>query len=184
MTEPYIILQATGVVPQPANDPSDQLPGMLDPGEDMNGGRGYRPMPVGVGDVSDFAAAVINPQTTVVDWDAQKEALRPSTIPEDAWDAVWVNFRAVVGNTLADLFTLLRDDQAQLGQSGVSTDSISRLTTFEVQKADDQMSLADIPDVVDAAMPAPGLPLVFEQTFGQSVTGTVSSRPARSGMGR
>ena len=33
VTEPYIIIQATGVVPQPNNDPSDQLPGLLDPGQ-------------------------------------------------------------------------------------------------------------------------------------------------------
>ena len=154
MTEPYIIIDATGVVPQPNNDPSDQLPGLLDPGKEMNGGRGYEPMPVGAGNVSNFQESLINPQTTAVDWDAQKEALRPGTIPEDAWDAIWVNFRAVVGSTLADLFTLLRDDQAQLVQSGVSTNSITRLTNFEIQKANNMPPLLAMDSPVDAALPA------------------------------
>jgi YD repeat-containing protein len=151
----------------------DDLPGTLPAGYKGKLNTGYEPDPKVDGAASDFGLSLINPTTTVVNWDAQKDSLRPSTIPADAWDAVWDNLKAAVfgNNTLADYYLSLTADAAGLIKSGVSTHDVSRLFSFEVQKADDQLALADIPGAVDAATPAPGLPLVFGRTFGQSVTG-------------
>ena len=98
--------------------------------------------------------------------------MRPSTIPADAWDAVLSNLQVVFGSgTLADYYIFLKNDATDLAASGMDIQDVDRLFNFEVQKANDQLSLADIPAAVDAAMPDPGLPLIFQRTFGQSVAG-------------
>ena len=123
--------------------------------------------------LSSFDLSMILPSATVVDWDAQKDALRPSTIAADAWDAIWDNLQAsLFGNhSLADYYFALKNDVAALAKSGVSTNDVDRLFGFEVQKADDSLALADIPSAVDAAMPAPGLSFGIARSFGQSVSG-------------
>ena len=87
-----------------------------------------------------------------------------------------------VGNTLADLFTVLRNDQAQLAKSGVSTDSISRLTNFEIQKADDISPLADIP-VPSIRHAGAGSTADLRAELWTIGRRAVPSRPAGSGAG-
>ena len=118
---PLIVVEATHVAAghettQVLAGGLDTLPGALPPEYQGSVGLIYPPDPKAAGVRSDFTLSVVNPSLTPIDWDSQKASLRPSTIPADAWDAVWPNFRAVVGDTLADLYALLTP--AALGSGG------------------------------------------------------------------
>src|SRR5262249_43770242 len=59
---------------------------------------------------------------------------------------------------------------AALRHAGVFTNNISRLTTFELNKANNMPSLPALVPAADLAFPAPGLSLVFGRSFRQSIT--------------
>ena len=146
---------------------ADTLPSLLPPDFFDTAKIPYDLEPIGNGVVSTFTLHVLNPSDPV-DWDSEKETFRPTTIPPDAWDAIWSNFRPLLGNTLADLYTLLRRDADQLAQLALATNSpelfttsIERLFKFELRKANDLPAVPVPAGTVDLAFPAPGLPLVF-----------------------
>ena len=168
---PLLIVQATNVeagheTKQALGSGGDTLPGVLPPGYTGKIVLSYPPEPKKAGVTSDFNLSVLNPSATPIDWDSQKESLRPSTIPADAWDAIWPNFRGLVGDTLADFYALLSDDAKALR---VTTNSVSELTEFELRKANDLPALPVQAGGVDLAFPAPGLPLAFGRSFGSSI---------------
>jgi RHS repeat-associated protein len=159
---------------------TNTLPGFLPPHFDGSvGGFTYDPEPHGAGTTSTFSL-VGNPSSTVIDWDGQKESLRPSSVPEDAWNAIFANLRPVLGNTVADLETLLRNDALALAQNGVFTNDLGQLLSFEMLKADDEVPAPVLAQATDLAFPAPGLPLVFTRSF----QGSVAGRYALTRLGR
>jgi RHS repeat-associated protein len=174
---PLVDVQATGVIDSQKSMLSfagakDDLPGTVPPRIVVNAGAGYTPKPIVAGNVSTFAVSVINPSVTVVDWASQKAMLRPITIPADAWDAIWPNFLAGLGNySMADFYKLLTDDNKALFNAGQATSNVARLTNFEIQKANNNPPLLAMASPVDLALPAPGLPLVFQRSFGQTIAG-------------
>lgn len=152
------------------------LPGVLPPLYEGHVGLIYNPNPKARGVVSTFSLQMINPSAELVHWDSHKETLRPTTIPTDAWNAIWANLRPRLGNTLADLYTLLRRDAEQLallgsttGSPGMFTNDIDRLFKYELRKANDLPAVPVPAAAVDASFPAPGLPLVFARGYGASI---------------
>jgi RHS repeat-associated protein len=120
--------------------------------------------------ISTFQIFASNPSADVIDWDAMKDQFRPSDVSPQAWDAVWANFRPIVGNTVADLYSVLRTDWPQLAQVGDFTQNIGPLIRFELEKAADDLPGAPvIGPSADLSLPAPGLPLAFVRSFGSSI---------------
>ena len=151
-------------------DPS--LPEFLEPPVDtLDFGYIYRPQPKGSGVVSGFDLNLIS-LTQGIDWDGQKNALRPVNVPADAWDAIWANLRPRLGGIVGDFYALLKRDSIALSAIDITTNSINRLFALELAMANDQLPLPNLAAATDAAFPAPGLPLVFERTFlSSSLTG-------------
>jgi YD repeat-containing protein len=148
---------------------SDVLPGVLPPLYEGGVGMVYAPSPKANGVVSTFNLVTINPSTTLINWDSLKETLRPTTIPTDAWDAIWANLRPQLGNTLADLYALLYRNSDQLALLNIHTRNVNRLFKYQLRKAND-LPAVPVPAVaVDLSFPAPGLPLVFARDFGASI---------------
>src|SRR5262249_34899483 len=114
---------------------------------------------------------LVNPSTTPVDWGTLKEMLRPQGVASDAWEAVWANFRPGMGNTLADLYLALSKDASYLAGIHAYTNSISRLLSFEIQKANDTAPLGTLTSSSDASFPTPSLELSFGRTYLQPLTG-------------
>src|SRR5215467_5260998 len=89
---PFVEVDAANVAPDQAKeqfvDPS--LPEFIEPGGSMHFGFLYTPAPKASGVVSQFDLNLIS-LTQSIDWNAQKNALRPSSVAPDAWDAVWAN---------------------------------------------------------------------------------------------
>ncbi len=138
---PITQITATGVVPSQntnqtlaSSDPL--LPGILQAGKEIKPGASYVPAPKADGAASTFDLSAINPTTTIVDWASQKAALRPSTIPADAWDAVWSNLQVVFGSgTLADYYIFLKNDATDLAASGVDTQDVRPALQFRSPKS-------------------------------------------------
>jgi RHS repeat-associated protein len=131
----------------------------------------YKPAVGGDGVTTTYQLYVIEPTQTLMNWDQKKESLRPSTISPGAWDAIWANLRPQLGDTLADFWQLLTTDSEKLAESGDSINAIDRLFSFELEKANNMPALPVSATVVDVAFPAPGLPLVFARTLGNTITG-------------
>jgi RHS repeat-associated protein len=173
---PFLVLGATNVTVDAAKQEflgGPNLPKILPPHFEADVTIPlYTPDPKGPGVKSDFNLSVINPTEVTIDWEAQKANLRPKSIPADAWDAIWANFRPQLGDTLEDFYALLSGDFRALGQStGLAIRSVARLFAFELRLANDLPALPVPAGGTDLAFPAPGLPLTFGRSFGSSIAG-------------
>ncbi|KPJ58101.1 MAG: hypothetical protein AMJ46_14675 [Latescibacteria bacterium DG_63] len=133
-----------------------------------------------------------------IDWPALKEEMRPEWMPADAWDAIWENFTEQVGSTWGDYASMLRDNMwylfrlnpsymhimymqpiiglfVPLGEDPdplaiLQSRDAGMLTAFEILQASAALGPYSIlTGDVDAYSPAPGMPLSFTRTYGQSI---------------
>ena len=186
---PFIHVSATNVAAgqesQSLLGGADKLPGMILPrsaeASPTTPSIPYNPKPAADHVVSTLNVSIVNPSTESVDWESHKEALRPATMAQDAWNAVWQNLKPRLGFTLAQLFDQLRTDALALATVGAYIDSISRLLAFEIDRANSNPSMNTAPGAIDLAMPAPGLPLIVARDFGSTISGRY--RDGRLGRG-
>jgi hypothetical protein len=180
----------TFVAPGP---PGDE--GYLPPGYDGFFTIHYLPINFGAHVTSSFSLQVPPQAETPIDWSSQKDSLRPSTISPDAWDAIFANFVARVGNTYGQLQDVLSEDESYLGVIGdvgqfsdvgvigntAPLADLSRLLAFELQQDSDPLPTPTLAAMVDASAPAPGLPLTFGRVFMQSIAGRYQLGPLGRG---
>jgi RHS repeat-associated protein/uncharacterized repeat protein (TIGR01451 family) len=161
---------------------SGQAPEMLQPGESFN-------IPVYCAGwqqpwdclTIEWNLGVLKPDDpTPLDWPTFKDSMRPSTIPADAWEAIWVSFTAQVGATWGDYVHMLDDNAAYLSRLGLRVVDVGQLLGFEFMQADGLTPLRTLASSVDASVPAPGLPLTFSRSFGEPI----SQRYALGPLGR
>jgi len=143
-------------------------PEFIPPGGHLSFGYIYNPEPNVSGTISDFNLSLINLLQTI-DWDGQKDHMRPSGVPADAWDAVWSNLRPRLGSTVGDFYALIKQDSIALG---ISTSSVKQLLSIEVRMANDQVPSPIPANALDLYLPAPGFPMAFARSFlGSSIIG-------------
>src|SRR5262249_4937767 len=94
-----------------------------------------------------------------MDWNALKEASRPTPSPSDAWDACSRTFTAPAGPTGGGYQALLARNATALSRLGVYTGDVARLFAFELQKADAVPPAAVLDSAQDVFFPAPALDL-------------------------
>ncbi len=169
---PFLQVDSTNVSSDKHLDLVDpQLPELLPPGGKKNFGHIFTPSPKAAGVTSDFNLSQVNLLQTI-NWDAQKDSIRPKSITPEAWDAIWANLRPQLGNIVGDYYRLLEIDSAALGANGFQSKDIGDLFSFEIMKANDQMQSPVTPSSVDLSFPAPGLSLDLGRTFlGDSIAG-------------
>ncbi|MEG3916398.1 Calx-beta domain-containing protein [Microcoleus sp. w2-18bC1] len=141
--------------------------GILAPGKSHQISFNYTPKSNGL---INFAVEQVNPNE-VIDWAAIKAESRADYpfIDSGAWDAIWSNFTAAVGQTYGQFQAVMAEDANYLSQLGQTTNNLSRLYAFEWKQAANTLTnvgLISATDVVDAA---PGLSLTFNRTFSQSI---------------
>jgi RHS repeat-associated protein len=110
--------------------------GILPPGYHGTITLKFLPKTFGAHVFSNFTLSVIPSPDTPFDWSTVKNDLRPASVPADAWDAIFANFIARVGNTLGQYQAILDDNATYLSQLGEYTVDVNRLLSFELQKAD------------------------------------------------
>ena len=117
----------------------------------------------------------------MIDWNAVRES-RPSSVPADAWDAILVNLRSSYGDFWADYVATMAGNANALALVGQRTSDLSALWGFEVAQASAALSpVRYLAGAVDAAVTAPGLPLVFSRVYGQDLVSRFKTGPLGRG---
>ena len=73
-----------------------------------------------------FNLGVADP-TDTIDWSSLKSTLQPPGVSDAAWNAIFANFTAEVGNTMGGLQTALDNDANYLSQLGIYTPDVNQL---------------------------------------------------------
>src|SRR5262249_21067255 len=153
---------------------SGATPGLLQPGEV------YRvpvywvglQLPYDVNRAIDFVLTVsTQDQTDPVDWNAMRDALRPTQIDPDAWVAIYANLVAQTGPTWGDYVRMLNDNAIYLGRLGRRVIDAAELFAFELQQATGLHPVRTLAESVDASVETPGLGLSFSRIATNSILG-------------
>jgi RHS repeat-associated protein len=150
---PLLSLTATGAVFTPINSTEfteesiqflgindDGLAGVLPAGASNSLTIEFQPT-AGAGERIDFSVSTVNPDE-VIDWQALKSQLKPDYLTDEAWNDIYGNFVASVGNTAGDYEQLLIQNANYLSEQGEYVTDANRLVGFEFQQASDYQALA------------------------------------------
>jgi len=72
---------------------------------------------------------------TAVDWAAMEQDLRDESMPDEAWDLIFANFRGQVGETMGQYAEVLAENATRLSLMGRRTGSVNDLLQFELLQA-------------------------------------------------
>ncbi|MEJ6486264.1 Calx-beta domain-containing protein [Nostoc punctiforme UO1] len=145
--------------------------GIIEPGESGSFSVKFDPT-INNGSVNFYLSQASNDQT--INWSDLKESSQPLNIPDDAWDLIWNNFVAEVGNTAGDYQALLAANANQLSQIGDRTNDISDLLSFELQQASYNQLGQILTSAIDASSSTSGLDLSFGRSYHQSLDGRLT----------
>ncbi|MFO0875988.1 MAG: RHS repeat-associated core domain-containing protein [Gemmataceae bacterium] len=128
-----------------------------------------------------FELTALEPSnSTLIDWNAMRDGLRPASMTPEAWSAIFPNLRTQLGETWGQFVIQLSENAAYLGALGQKLTDIGQLYAFEVAKADGLSPISKLGMEVDAALATPGTPLSFSRMF----TPTISGRYRVGRLGR
>jgi RHS repeat-associated protein len=147
---------------------SDNGPtGILASGE--SGEFSFNYTPNGNGLIS-FAVEQVKPDE-VINWASTKAESRAdySFIDSAAWDAIWSNLTAALGQTVGQFQAVMTENANYLSQLGQETSDLTRLFAFEWKQAVNTLTNVDLLSTTDVVDSAPGLSLTFNRTFYQSL---------------
>ncbi|MFO0818420.1 MAG: LamG-like jellyroll fold domain-containing protein [Pirellulales bacterium] len=157
---------------------SDGPAGVLRPGQTGEQRIFFQTEPGEGGVDIQFSVNILDPQgATSVDWNAFKAAMRPSTVPTDAWDAIFANFLNEVGATTGDYVRLLGANATYLGNLGIRTADVGRLIAFEMLQASAGLIGVQPVTVTDATLATPGADLLFVRSFRGDIAGRYQVGP-------
>ncbi|BBD63171.1 YD repeat-containing protein (plasmid) [Nostoc sp. HK-01] len=111
------------------------------------------------------------PANETIDWARIKAESRAdySFIDADAWDAIWSNLTAALGQTVGEFQAVIAKDANYLSQLGQPTSDLTRLFAFEWKQAANTLTNVSLTSTTDVVDNAPGLSLTFGRTFYQSL---------------
>jgi RHS repeat-associated protein len=109
--------------------------------------------------------------TTAIDWSSYAAGLRPSTINQAAWNVIAPILTANLGSTWGQYLQTLNNDVFYLASIGQPTTDLNELLAFEIEKANAIYSTRMLDSVTAADLPGPGMDLVFQQSYQQSISG-------------
>jgi RHS repeat-associated protein len=108
--------------------------------------------------------------------------LRPDSVSPAAWTAIIENLRANVGNTLGDWIRALSENAQFLARSGIVTNDLTELWSFEVMQAMGSLGpVSTLDAVTDAAMPVPGIGLSVARSFSNGIVSRYTTGPFGQG---
>jgi RHS repeat-associated protein len=154
---------------------SGLVPGVLEPGESVT-------VPVYEGGFLDSewdfpppitytVGELDTTNTATIDWSSLEASMRPSTINQTAWSAIFPVLTANLGSTWGQYLQTLDNDAVYLAGVGEPTTDLNQLLSFEIEKANAAYTAQTLGSVVADDLPAPGMDLTFEQSFQQSISG-------------
>jgi RHS repeat-associated protein len=109
--------------------------------------------------------------SVAIDWSSLEAGMKPSSMSPAAWNAIFPTLTANLGSTWGQYLQTLDNDAFYLASIGEPTNDLNNLLSFEIEKADAELPSQTLATVLADALPAPGLPLTFQQSFQQSING-------------
>ena len=120
-----------------------------------------------------------------IDWASQEAADKPNTFSTAAWNVVFSNAIAGLGDTSDSYSAALAQVATYLGSLGETPSQIGdvgRLWSFLIAQANATFPTATLTSAVDASLPTPGsLALAIDRTFVSSIAGRY--QPGIFGLG-
>src|SRR5262249_37712301 len=123
---------------------------------------------VGVADVTD---------TTPIPWSTLQADFQPPEISTAAWNAMFPNFEAQIGNTWGEFVQRMDDDAAYLGHLGEKVTDLSQLWAFEIQQANGFSPVQTLSSTVDMSVPTPGPALTLERALPNAIAARYQMGP-------
>lgn len=152
-TAPLLSLEATGAnlrLPGESEFSSNKiqflainnegLAGILPPGITRSLTIEFEPIQEEGGNNISFSLNTIDPED-IVNWEELRIELRPDSISLEAWDAIYDNFVATIGNTTGDYQAILVENANYFSELGEYIAAANTLIGFEFQKADNFSSI-------------------------------------------
>ena len=138
---------------------SGKTPGVLQPGESVTVPVYYAGWLTTLWDFSntavEFRLAALTTETTIaIDWPATKDAVRPPGISVAAWNGIFPNLVAQLGNTWGTEIQRLDQDAAYLSSLGEKVTDLAQLWSFEVQQANGISPLETLGSAIDLSVVA------------------------------
>ncbi|WP_158305415.1 RHS repeat-associated core domain-containing protein [Opitutus terrae] len=153
---------------------SGAAPGVLAPGESVRVPVYYaglqQPWNFGDSQLEFEVGALTADSEDPIDWSTLKGRLRPASMSDAGWEAVWTNFVAGAGHTWGEYVTMLNDNAAFLGRIGRRVVDVNQLLGFELLQADGLGPVRVLAAASDAQAAGPGLDLVFARSFGAAIS--------------
>jgi RHS repeat-associated protein len=149
-----------------------ETPGVLQPGESGQVTVYYAgwKQPWNFSDPFEFTVTPIHASDPApIDWPSLKEMVRPRSITPAAWDAIYDNFTAQVGDTWGDYVQMLSDNANYLYRVGRTVADVGQLNAFEVQQAIGFNAIPTLAGSLDASVEAPGSNIGFSRSFSSSL---------------
>jgi len=146
--------------------------GVLPPGATDTYSFKFRPKDNTVTDIN-FSLNTINLGQNI-DWNGLKASLKPPEISAEAWNIIYNNFTAAVGNTTDSYQAVLNENASYLSQLGEYTSDFSTLLGFELAQAENYYPSQNLASTTDAVAPTPGLSLEFGRTYLQAISGRLN----------
>ncbi|MDX9975155.1 MAG: DUF6531 domain-containing protein, partial [FCB group bacterium] len=134
---------------------------VLQPGDSMSVPVQFTASRVGIY----FELSLLSASTDAVPWDGIEADVRPDVLDTAVWDRLWPVLTDQIGVTWADYQGMLRENAGYLGGLGRRVPSVHDLFAFEARQALGINPNTYLVGGVDAAAPAPGLPLVFARAY-------------------
>lgn len=113
----------------------------------------------------------------LIDWNTVGPSIKPSWISEDAWPIVFSNLQHQIGTTWGDYIRMLGRNADYLARFDLKVQDVESLFGFELRKAAGLDFGGAIATSVDAGVPAPGIPLAFTRSFGNTINERFSMGP-------
>jgi RHS repeat-associated protein len=148
---------------------SDGPAGILRPGEHVQMILDFAAPSAGT---ATFSPTWLSDGTQAINWASVESNNKPSTMPANAWSAIWNNFTTNVGSTIGPLDATLAQDATSLGELGERVADPATLMAFEFYKADDSLAGPTLTGSTDLSESAAGAgSLDFSRVFLQTLDG-------------
>ncbi|MGK7959023.1 CARDB domain-containing protein, partial [Crocosphaera sp.] len=123
-------------------------------------------------DVNEVIHRITSPASgQTIDWDSFKDDIKPAYISAEAWDVIFDNFIAQVGNTTDSLEAALAKSAAYFSRIGDNSYDVEELIAFELQKASNNFVDSSLATSIDALAKTPGITLAMGRNFRNSIEG-------------
>ena len=116
-----------------------------------------------------FELSILVSDTLPIDWSSVQADMQPSFVSAEAWEVVWPILAGQLGDTWGEYRQRLAADAGYLSSLGRTVYGVQELFGFEVHKALGMNPRYVLAEQIDAAAPAPGLPLEFRRFFPASL---------------